>query len=212
MNFPRLYAIIDIDLLSARSLEIIPFAEKLRDAGVKLIQYRNKQGSVRTMLKDAEMLKNLRTGSDLKLILNDRADLAVLAGFDGVHVGQDDLSAKDARAIAGPGRWIGVSTHTAQQVIEANETSCDYIAYGPIFPTASKNNPDPIVGLDGLRMARALTRKPLVSIGGITRRNCRSVLEAGADSIAVISDLLPPINGSANTRKIAEKFLALLRD
>ena len=212
MDFPRLYAIIDADLLSARSLNITSFAEELRDAGVKLIQYRNKQGSARTILGDAALLKQIFSGNDLKLIMNDRSDLALLAGFDGVHVGQDDLSAEDTRSIVGPNPWVGVSTHTTQQVIEANETSCDYIAYGPIFPTASKNNPDPTVGLDGLRMARALTRKPLVAIGGITRRNCRSVLEAGADSAAVISDLLPPTNDSSNTRKIAEEFLALLTE
>ena len=109
-----------------------------------------------------------------------------------------------------------MSTNSAEQVIEANRTSCDYIAYGPIFSTASKANPDPTVGLDGLKAARALTRKPLVAIGGITRKNCRSVLDAGADSLAVISDLLPEGDDMKNdlyvsALRIAEEFLRLVR-
>lgn len=209
MPFPRLYAILDADLLQARGLDLVVFASKLTAAGVTLFQYRNKTGSARAILEDATRLKNLRLEKKLKLIMNDRADLALLSGFDGVHVGQEDLSPEDARRIVGPDRWVGVSTHSPQQVIEANKTDCDYIAYGPIFSTATKNNPDPTVGLEGLRHARTLTNKPLVAIGGITRENCRSVLEAGADSIAMISALLPSADGST-TRQIAEGFLALL--
>ena len=207
---PPLYAILDVDLLAARSRNLQSFAAELRDAGTELLQYRNKQGSARAMLKDAAMLKKIfPAGGDVRLLFNDRADLALPASFDGVHVGQQDLSAEDARSILGSQRWVGVSTHTREQVIEANRTSCDYIAYGPVFPTASKNNPDPIVGLAGLRTARTLTQKPLVAIGGITRENCRSVLDAGADSIAVISGLLPA-SSSETTRQIAEEFLVLL--
>lgn len=210
MRLPRLYAIIDTDLLAARALDIKSFAEELHDAGVKLVQYRNKQGSARAILNDASQLKQIFSGTNTRLILNDRADLAFLAAFDGVHVGQEDLTPEDARKILGPDRWIGLSTHTARQVIDANATSCDYIAYGPIFSTRSKNNPDPTVSLDGLRDARTLTQKPLVAIGGITQENFRSVLEAGADSIAIISGLLPPGNGyQQSTRQIAEAFLNL---
>jgi thiamine-phosphate pyrophosphorylase len=212
----RLYAILDTDLLSARSLAIASIAAGLRAAGVKLVQYRNKQGSAREMLRDASLLREIFPASeDLRLLFNDRPDLTLLAGFDGVHVGQGDVSADDARSIVGSGRWVGVSTNSADQVMEADQTSCDYIAYGPIFPTASKINPDPTVGLAGLGAARALTAKPLVAIGGITRKNCRSVLDAGADSVAVISDLLPansdPNTAQAATRQIAEEFFSLLR-
>lgn len=209
MPFPRLYAIVDVDLLAARMLDLTAFAAELRGGGVTLVQYRNKQGSTRAILNDAALMRKLFPAEDSRLIMNDRADLALLAGFDGVHVGQKDLSADDACSVVGDERWVGVSTHSPQQVIDANQTCCDYIAYGPIFPTASKDNPDPTVGLAGLRAARALTRKPLVAIGGITQENCRAVLDVGADSIAVISALLP-VSGGQGTRQIAEEFIALL--
>jgi thiamine-phosphate pyrophosphorylase len=137
--------------------------------------------------------------------MNDRADLCLAAELDGVHIGQDDLSAEGARKVIGAGLWLGVSTHDAQQLSQADKTSADYIAIGPVFSTVSKANPDPVVGLDGVRQARTLTRKPLVAIGGITRANCLSVIEAGADSVAVISDLVTA------PRKSAEEFLRLLR-
>ena len=136
--------------------------------------------------------------------MNDRADLCLAAEFDGVHVGQEDLSPAGARKVIGDTLWLGVSTHNAQQIEEADKTSADYIAIGPVFSTASKVNPDPVVGLDGVRKARALTQKPLVAIGGINRANCRSVIEAGADSVAVISDLM------REPRKSAEDFSRIL--
>lgn len=208
MLFPRLYAIADADQLRARNIELIDFASDLIASEIPLLQYRNKSGSVRAILQDAAQLKNFSREQNLKLIMNDRADLALLSGFDGVHVGQEDLSPQDGRRILGPGRWVGVSTHTPEQLAAANETGCNYIAYGPIFSTASKQNPDPVVGLDGLRQARKLTNKPLVAIGGITVENCRSVIDAGADSVAVISALLPNKNGTI--RQITEEFLSLL--
>lgn len=210
-----LYPILDIDLLTARSLDVGPVAIAWREAGVTLVQYRNKQGSAREMLRDTARIREIfPTNGEVRLIFNDRPDLALLAGFDGVHIGQGDVSAESAREIVGATRWVGVSTNSAEQVMKADKTSCDYIAYGPIFPTASKANPDPTVGLAGLKAARALTAKPLVAIGGITRKNCRSVIDAGADSLAVISDLLPG-DGDGNsdgktTRQIAEEFLSLL--
>ena len=210
-----LYPILDIDLLTARSLDVASIATAWHAAGVTLVQYRNKRGSAREMLRDASRIREIfALHSGARLVFNDRPDLALLAGFDGVHVGEEDVSAEDARRIVGPTQWVGVSTNSAEQVMEADKTSCDYIAYGPIFPTASKINPDPTVGLAGLRAARGLTAKPLVAIGGITRKNCRSVLDAGADSLAVISDLLPGgDNGNANAesaRRIVEEFLAVL--
>jgi thiamine-phosphate pyrophosphorylase len=178
-------------------------AEELAGAGISLIQYRNKSGNARQMLDDARELRK-RLPPTIKLIMNDRADLCLAANFAGLHIGQDDLSPESARSIVGPDHWLGVSTHNPEQLAEADRTSADYLAIGPIFATSSKQNPDPVVGIDGLRRARELTRKPLVAIGGITRSNAVSVIAAGADSVAVISDLL------LSPRKSAEEFLKLL--
>jgi thiamine-phosphate pyrophosphorylase len=155
------------------------------------------------MLDQARELR-ARLGPSVKLIMNDRADLCLAAAFDGLHIGQDDLSPESARRIIGPDRRLGVSTHNPEQLAEADKTSADYLAIGPVFATASKANPDRVVGLEGLRRARELTCKPLVAIGGITRANARSVIDAGADSVAVISDLL------RDPRKSAEEFLKVL--
>jgi thiamine-phosphate pyrophosphorylase len=156
------------------------------------------------MLEQARELKK-HLGASMRLIMDDRADLCLATDFDGVHVGQDDLSPVSVRGIIGPDRWLGVSTHNPEQLRDADLTSADYLAIGPVFATSSKQNPDPVIGLEGVRRARQLTRKPLVAIGGITRRNAASVLEAGADSVAVISDLL------REPRKSAEEFFRVLR-
>ena len=183
-------------------------ADQVAAAGVTLLQYRNKFASARQILEQAREL-NGRVGGRIKLIMNDRADICLAAGFDGLHVGQEDLSPEAARRIIGTefqgkARWLGVSTHNPEQLALADQTSADYLAIGPVFVTSSKANPDPVVGLDGVRRARELTRKPLVAIGGITRANARSVIEAGADVVAVISDLL------RDPRKSAEEFLRVL--
>ena len=204
---PRLYPILDAGCFSDAS-SLIAAAEQLTAAGATLIQYRNKSGNARVMLEQAQELREaLRAGapaSHLRLIMNDRADLCLAAEFDGVHVGQEDLSPESVRTIIGPDRWLGVSTHNPEQLREADLTSADYLAIGPVFATSSKERLDSVVGLDGVRQARALTRKPLVAIGGITRANARSVIDAGADSIAVISDLL------RDPRKSAEEFFRIL--
>jgi thiamine-phosphate pyrophosphorylase len=216
---PRLYSILDASCF-ASSQGLITAAEELAAAGATLIQYRNKSGSARVMLEQARELRRSlyshpnvaedatlgwATQPPMRLIMNDRADLCLAAEFDGVHVGQDDLSPESVRRIIGPDRWLGVSTHNPEQLSEADLTSADYLAIGPVFATSSKEKPDPVVGLEGVRRARALTRKPLVAIGGITRANAASVIEAGADSVAVISDLL------REPRKSAEEFLRILR-
>jgi len=198
----RLYAILDASCFAVPHL-LYDAAEELASAGVKIIQYRNKSADAGAMLTQARELKS-RIGSRAKLIMNDRADLCLAADLDGVHVGQDDLSPESARRIIGLRRWLGVSTHNPEQVAEADRTSADYVAIGPVFATASKVKPDPVIGIAGVRRARELTRKPLVAIGGITRQNCISVIEAGADSIAVISDLV------RDPRKSAEEFLHIL--
>ncbi len=202
ISVPRLYAIVDAASF-ARAEGAVPFAEQLVAGGCTLLQYRNKSGNARLMLEHARELKR-RVGT-INLILNDRADLALLAEFDGVHVGQDDLSPESVRGIVGAKRWLGVSTHNPEQLQEADRTSADYVAIGPVFSTTSKDRPDPVVGLESVRRARQLTRKPLVAIGGITRANAAAVIEAGADSVAVISDLL------LDPRKSAEEFFRILR-
>jgi thiamine-phosphate pyrophosphorylase len=199
---PRLYAILDASCFSDSQI-LFSTAEQLLAGGVTLLQYRNKSSNAREMLEQSWELK-CRLGDGAKLIMNDRADLCLAAGFDGVHVGQEDLSPEGARKVVGTTRCLGVSTHNPAQIEEADKTSADYIAIGPVFSTSSKVNPDPVVGLEGVRQARAVTRKPLVAIGGINRANCRSVIEAGADSVAVISDLMP------EPRKSAEDFLRIL--
>jgi thiamine-phosphate pyrophosphorylase len=200
---PRIYPILDAACFDDFA-DLFSAAEQLVAAGVSLVQYRNKSGNARQMLDHARELRN-RLPASVKLIMNDRADLALVAEFDGVHVGQDDLLPESVRKIIGPDRWLGVSTHNPEQLAEADKTSADYLAIGPLFATSSKENPDPVVGLKGVRRARELTRKPLVAIGGITRANAASVIEAGADSVAVISDLL------REPRKSAEEFFRVLR-
>ena len=207
-SLPRLYAIIDAELLATRSVSLAAFARDLRAAGVTLLQYRDKNGSPQEVLRAASILRDAFSGSACRLILNDRVDLAVLANFDGVHVGQRDLSSEDARRVVGPARIVGVSTHTDEQVRIADQSCADYIAIGPVFATRTKHNPDPVVGLEGVRRARALTRKPLVAIGGLTRSNARSVLDAGANSIAVISSLFA---ANESPQQVARDFLARLR-
>jgi thiamine-phosphate pyrophosphorylase len=201
-RLPRLYPILD-PALFADFAAMSSAADELAAAGCTLLQYRNKSGNARQMLDQARELR-ARLGPSIKLIMNDRADLCVAAGFDGLHVGQEDLSPEAARLIIGSARWLGVSTHNPEQLSKADKTSADYVAIGPVFTTSSKLNPDPVVGLEGVRRARELTRKPLVAIGGITRANALSVIDAGADSVAVISDLL------RDPRKSAEEFLRIL--
>lgn len=203
ISVPRLYPIVDAAWFSSTE-DLANCAEELLAGGCTLLQYRNKRGDSRVMLEQARELKK-RVGGAVKLIMNDRADLCLAADFDGVHVGQDDLSPESVRGIIGPDRWLGVSTHNPEQLQEAGHTSADYLAIGPVFSTFSKEKPDPVVGLEGVRRARQLTRKPLVAIGGITRANAASVIEAGADSLAVISELL------REPRKSAEEFLVVLR-
>ncbi len=185
---PRLYAIIDPAQAAGRSSGEI--AAALVAAGVRLIQLRDKHASSGELCVSALRVAECVRKAGGIFILNDRADVARAMDADGVHVGQDDLPVESARSLVGPGRLIGYSTHVLEQVRDADRSTADYIAFGPIFTTASKENPDPVVGLEGLREARKATRKPLVAIGGITLENARAVIEAGADSVAVIRALV----------------------
>jgi thiamine-phosphate pyrophosphorylase len=204
-SLPPLYPILDASFLPdfERGSYLVRVVCELEGAGVTLLQYRNKQNEDH-ILHDAKVMK-IGATSALKLIMNDHPELAMSAGFDGVHVGQMDVSPAEARAIVGPEGIVGISTHNRAQLEAADTMPVDYIAIGPVFATASKLNPDPVVALEGVRQARALTSKPLVAIGGITMENARSVLDAGANSVAVISAMFGLGKDSA---KIAKDFLS----
>jgi thiamine-phosphate pyrophosphorylase len=203
--FPPLYAILDPSLIEQ---PVTQFAGVLAEAGVELMQLRDKRGAARVIYSQAqELVERFRSWS-VRVIVNDRPDIAAMTGAAGVHVGQEDLPLEAARLICGPGRWVGVSTHSLAQLSEANRTLADYIAVGPIFPTASKSNPDPVVGVEFIRGARRLTRKPLVAIGGITVQSAADVFRAGADSVAVIRDLIAAHDPAQRVREylaIAER-------
>ena len=202
-----LYAIADVGVLAAQGVELRELAEGLRAAGVGVVQLRDKAGSPQEVLRAAAVLREVFAGTGCLLVMNDRADLAVIAGFGGVHVGQGDLGVEDVRRVGrlsepthrmeqGRDEWgtqsfvLGVSTHTKEELREAERSSADYVAVGPVFATGTKGDAAAVVGLEGVRRARALTGKPLVAIGGITTENAASVVEAGADAVAVISGLV----------------------
>ncbi|MGH9774482.1 MAG: thiamine phosphate synthase [Candidatus Acidiferrales bacterium] len=205
--FPPLYAI-----MNSRSLRTseLTFAGILAEAGVELIQYRNKEISSRRLLEISTALVSHLHPRGVRFIVNDRPDVCTLSRAQGVHLGQEDLGVQDARAILDESCWVGISTHSLDQVRDANATSADYIAVGPIFPTRTKENSGPEVGLEFIAQARALTRKPLVAIGGITLATAADVYGAGADSVAVASDLCNAANPGDQAKAyfhIAEKNL-----
>lgn len=201
---PRLYAILDPAQSGGRSCAEV--AEALLAAGVRLIQLRDKQAPSGELYITAQRVGEAMRRAGATFIVNDRADVARAIDADGVHLGQDDLPVNAARALLGSDKLIGYSTHILDQVREGDHSSADYIAFGPIFPTVSKQNPDAVVGLEGLREARKATCKPLVAIGGITLANARAVIEAGADSLAVIRGLV----GAPDIAKCAEEFLRVV--
>ena len=201
--FPPLYAIIDAALLKTSELS---FAEMMAESGVELLQYRNKRASSKELFEASQAISARLSALDKpgayepRFIVNDRADIALVVNAQGVHVGQHDLGVEEARAIVGHDKWVGVSTHSLDQLDAADTTSANYIAFGPIFPTASKENPDPVVGLELLRQARQHTRKPLVAIGGITLERAADTFRAGADSLAVARDLIASEDPAARAR------------
>jgi thiamine-phosphate pyrophosphorylase len=206
--FPTLYAILDPHIVTT---PLTVLAASLADAGVQLVQLRDKRSGAAKSYAQAKDLAAILSPRNVRFIVNDRPDIAAISGAAGVHVGQEDLTVDDARRICQPPLWVGVSTHNLEQLREADCTSADYIAVGPIFTTGTKENPDPVVGLEFLRAARQLTRKPLVAIGGITIESAADVFRAGADSVAVISDLLAAKDPGARARRyldIAERALA----
>jgi thiamine-phosphate pyrophosphorylase len=198
---PRLYVILDATLLNNSPHDC---ARGLAAAGVRLLQYRDKSASARDLMKTSRELVSSLKSYGTSLIVNDRPDVAALAGAAGVHVGQEDLEPEQARIVVGEEQWVGVSTHNLEQFRRAAATSADYIAVGPIFATTSKANPDPVVGLELLRQVRPLTDKPIVAIGGITLERAASVIAAGADSVAVIRDVVCAANPGERARRFLE--------
>jgi thiamine-phosphate pyrophosphorylase len=213
-KFPPLYPILDADFLSAnttrRRQRLRELAVGLAGVGVEILQYRNKHGGEAEILRDAEVLRT-SAPPGLTLILNDYPHLAAQAGFDGVHLGQQDTPPHAARTLLGPSRLIGLSTHNEAQLRAAALEPVDYIAIGPVFATSSKADADPVVGLDGVRLARRLTTHPIVAIGGITLSNAGDVWGAGADSVALISAIfastLDPIESAASFLRLLEHHI-----
>jgi thiamine-phosphate pyrophosphorylase len=204
--FPVLYAILDPAL---STIPLPDLAETLADAGVEIVQLRDKHATARKICADSRQLIDLVAARGVRVVVNDRPDIAAMVGASGVHVGQDDLPIEEARKICGNSCWVGVSTHNIEQLRAADLTSADYVAVGPVFPTSTKENPDPVIGLEFLRVARRATRKTLVAIGGITVESAGEVFRAGADSVAVIRDLVAapdPASRAAEYLSIAERF------
>jgi thiamine-phosphate pyrophosphorylase len=201
VTLPRLYPILDTALLEARHCSLEAAAGAMLEAQASILQIRHKGPYTRHTFEQATAVMRLCRQAAVPLIVNDRADIALLLGA-GLHLGQDDLPPHEARRLIGTAT-VGYSTHNAVQLKAAAKEPVDYLAIGPIFATQSKLNPDPVLGVAGLRDLRRLTKKPLVAIGGITRENAPSVLAAGADSVAVIADLIP---ADCSPRSIKERF------
>lgn len=180
----RLYAIVDLEVAN----DPIALAERSIGAGCAWLQLRAKRADDRTWLDAALALQSRCARAGVPFVVNDRADIAKLVGADGLHLGQGDLRIEDARKLVGD-LTIGLSTHSLDQAQEAEARGADLIAFGPIFDTKTKANPDPTVGLERLREVRSVVSKPLIAIGGITPENAGQTLSAGADYVAAISAL-----------------------
>ncbi|HEY6389306.1 MAG TPA: thiamine phosphate synthase [Candidatus Acidoferrum sp.] len=202
---PRLYVILDAALITSPERDC---ALSLAEAGVRLLQYRNKCAPARHYFDSSCALAEMLRPNGVSFFVNDRPDVALLAGASGVHVGQDDLDVEQARRVAGNDKLVGVSTHNLEQFERAAASSADYIAVGPVFSTSSKANADAVVGVDFIRSVRALTNKPIVAIGGITLERTASVIGAGADSVAVISGILSGPNPAKQARQYLETLEA----
>ena len=201
LALPPLYVILDAALLPNHPVE---FEKRLMEAGARLFQYRNKTAPAREVLQASQALGVTARQEGCRFVVNDRPDIARLAWANGVHLGQEDLDVAAARAIVGSDAIVGISTHNLEQFKAAADTDADYIAVGPVFETRSKEKPDPVVGLELIREARQLTSKPIVAIGGITLERAAQLIAAGADSVAVISDILAAKNPAARVKQYLE--------
>lgn len=190
LRLPAFYPILDPLQAAKHGLDAMEVARALLDAGVEWLQLRHKGAYTRADYDLAVEVGRLARQAGAKYVINDRVDIALMAGADGVHVGQDDLPPSAVREIAGDRLFIGYSTHNEAQFVEGDREPVDYLALGPLFATVSKLNPGPVVGVAELSRLRSLSSKPLVAIGGITRQNAAEAFDAGADSVAIISDFL----------------------
>jgi thiamine-phosphate pyrophosphorylase len=211
MKLPRVYPILDTQLLSAKDCNTEVAASAWLDGGARILQFRHKSQWTRQVFEQAERIAAQCRERRVVFVVNDRADMAKLLGA-GLHVGQDDLPAREARRLVGGEAPLGYSTHNPRQLKAADAEPANYLAIGPIYATTSKQNPDPVVGLDGLRTCRALSTRPLVAIGGITRETANAVFAAGADAVAVIGDLLPERCTGVNLRRRMEEWQQLAQN
>ena len=209
MRLPRVYPILDTEALAARGIRLETAAAAFLDGGAGILQLRHKGHWNRQTYESAKAVARLCREAGAPLIVNDRADFALLLEA-GLHVGQDDLAPRDARKLLGSGPIVGFSSHNAQQLCAAAGEPVDYVALGPVYATASKPNPDPVVGVEEVRRCRGLLEKPLVAIGGITHENAADVLRAGADSVAVIAGLLPASPSAQSLRQRMEEWKKLV--
>lgn len=208
-RLPRFYPILNTATVQERGFPAVQAAAAWLEGGARIVQFRHKTHWSRTVFETASEIAQLCQKAQAQLIVNDRADIAMLLGA-GLHIGQDDLPPLDARRILGPGAVIGFSSHNIDQVCAAAAEPVNYVAFGPLYPTTSKRNPDPVAGIERLKECRALVNKPLVAIGGITRETAPAILAAGADAIAVIGDLIPSILSSQSLRARMEEWQRLL--
>jgi len=208
MTLPRIYPILDTESLARRAVALETAAAAFLEGGAGILQLRHKGHWSRGFFASARTVARLCREAGARLIVNDRADFALLLEA-GLHVGQDDLTPCDARSLMGPHGTIGFSSHNAAQLCAAASEPVDYVALGPIYATSSKLNPDPVTGLEEIRLCRLLVSQPLVAIGGITLENALEVLQAGADSVAVIAGLLPTPTTADSLRKRMEQWQQL---
>jgi thiamine-phosphate pyrophosphorylase len=208
MRLPRVYPILDTQSLEARACDPETAARAWLDGGAQILQFRHKRQWTRPVFDQAERIAGACRERGAMFVINDRADMAKLLRA-GLHVGQDDLAPADTRSLLGADALLGYSTHNPQQLDAAVAEPVSYVAFGPMFRTDSKENPDPVVGLDALRACRARCQCPLVAIGGVTRQNASAVYAAGADSVAVIGDLMPDDCTGANMRRRMEEWQQL---
>jgi thiamine-phosphate pyrophosphorylase len=208
MKLPRVYPILDVAALAAQGIGVLEAAQALVDGGAQILQVRHKLQWSRQMFDSAHAVAELCRKAGTLFIVNDRADIARLLNA-GVHVGQDDLEPADVRRVLGSKAVVGYSTHNIEQVEQAAKKSITYCAIGPIFATQSKQDPDPVVGLEALASARQKMRKPLVAIGGITLERAVETWNAGADSVAVIAALYPPNCTPTSIRERMEEWQRL---
>lgn len=210
LRLPHLYPILDADTLARRGLDLAAAAAAMLEGGAGILQIRQKGQWTRDFLESARQAARLCREGGADLVIDDRADFAMLLEA-GLHVGQDDLAPRDARRLLGSQPLLGFSSHNVSQLCAAAGEPVDYVAFGPVFSTPSKRNPDPVVGVEELRRCRSLVEKPLVAIGGITRENAVDVLRAGANSVAVISDLMPEPATARSVRERMEEWQRLVR-